>query len=102
MKLIDKNALANALEMLAGTPVMQGMMRGRDFLPVIAEAVRKLPVADAVQVVRCKDCVCNLKAPSCLVDVPEDAGWCMLQGHVTRPDDFCSNGEKMGDGHDKG
>lgn len=53
-------------------------------------------------IVLCKDCVCMSRIPSCLEGFREDAGWCMMQGHVTLPDDFCSNGERMGEVNDKG
>lgn len=40
------------------------------------------PTVDAVEVVRCRDCVCN-----------EDA-WCYVQEHRVAENEFCSWGER--------
>lgn len=61
------------------------------------ELVSKTHVADVVQVVRCKDCVCMGKRPPLPEGYREDCGWCMLHGRVVLPEDFCSNGERMDD-----
>lgn len=58
---------------------------------------RRGPVADVVQVVRCRDCVCMGKRPPLPEGYREDCGWCMLHGRVVLPEDFCSNGERMDD-----
>lgn len=64
---------------------------------VLCEEIRKIPAADVVAVVRCKDCR----------NFGEDVGmskggvWarCLLHGRILCERDFCSYGEKM-DGKD--
>lgn len=55
-----------------------------------ANALDKIPAADVVEVVRCRDCK--------YISVPTERGN-FLCGHkmlgLVRPDDFCSFGERM-------
>ena len=51
------------------------------------------PAVDAVEVVRCKDCVNMGKRPPLPKGYREDCGWCVMNGHAVLPEDFCSNGE---------
>ena len=51
------------------------------------------PAVDAVEVVRCKDCVNMGNRPPLPKGYREDCGWCVMNGHAVLPEDFCSNGE---------
>lgn len=48
------------------------------------------PAVDAVEVVRCKDCVNMGKL---VKGYREDCGCCMVHGWIVSPEDFCSWGE---------
>lgn len=59
---------------------------------VAISALKKLPSADVVQVVRCKDCEWAMKS----TELP---GWYMCKceeafDYYAKPDDFCSHGER--------
>lgn len=56
-------------------------------------AVDSVLAVDAVEVVRCKDCVNMGKRLPMLKGYREDCGWCVMNGHAVLPEDFCSNGE---------
>jgi hypothetical protein len=56
--------------------------------------INNAPTVDAVEVVRCKDCICYTEGPM-------GTGCRMIFGHHVeviprKPDDFCSYGEKEG------
>lgn len=57
------------------------------------EAINRIGKLIPLRVTRCKDCVCIGKRPPLPQGYREDAGWCMLHGHVVLPNDFCSYGE---------
>lgn len=55
------------------------------------------PTIDAVEVVRCRDCLNAVKMKKQLckgLHYREDAMVCGLKGHVVLPDDYCSGGVK--------
>jgi len=87
-KMIDSEVLCKAIAELAANS-----SRIITILPELARMIRDLPDADAVPVVRCKDCRyfhgSALYAVCGFWDRPEDAGspaW-------TSADGFCSHGE---------
>ena len=51
------------------------------------------PTVDAVEVVRCKDC--KKGHPEL---APNGGVWCAVWNHVFRDDEFCSKGERRGNG----
>ena len=51
------------------------------------------PAVDAVEVVRCKDCVNMGKRPPLPKGYKEGCGCCMVHGWIVSPEDFCSWGE---------
>ena len=52
-----------------------------------------IPAVDAVEVVRCRECKCYPK------DFDEDSwNWCCGIGDDTKPNDFCSYGQRREDG----
>ena len=59
------------------------------------EAIDRIGKLEPLCVTRCKDCVCIGKRPPLPQGYREDAGWCMLHGHVVLPNDFCSYGETL-------
>ena len=67
-----------------------------DLFVVDAEDIEDAPTVDAVEVVRCKDCLnCGMKASIKFDGYREDARLCMVQHAVVLPDDYCSRGVKM-------
>ena len=63
------------------------------FCDVVSAMSDELPAVDAVEVVRCKDCVNMGKRPPLPNGYREDCGWGVMNGHAVLPEDFCSNGE---------
>ena len=63
------------------------------FCNVVSAISDEIPAVDAVEVVRCKDCVNMGKRPPLPKGYREACGWCVMNGHAVLPEDFCSNGE---------
>lgn len=63
---------------------------------VSAEYIQRLPAADVVEVVRCRDC--EYLRPTINIHTGKQAGiWCALHDILNvSPDDYCSRGEKKG------
>lgn len=64
--------------------------------PVLQEHIDRInrqPTVDAVEVVRCKDCVNMGKRLPLPKGYREDCGCCMAHGWIVSPEDFCSWGE---------
>lgn len=57
---------------------------------VILHAIRTAPAVDAVEVVRCKDCIAFGKSP---FGHPE-IGWCKIFGNHRNPDYYCASGRR--------
>ena len=84
-RLIDANALV----------IEELLVMDRDYINEFASGVRKvmnairrLPVVDAVEVVRCKNCKAKYEYSS-------NNFYCYLNGMPINEHDFCSLGEKM-------
>lgn len=59
----------------------------------ILEMIDNAPTVDAVEVVRCKDCLnCGMKASIKYDGFRDDVRLCMLHGIAILPDDYCSGG----------
>lgn len=56
----------------------------------LCAAIDNAPTVDAVEVVRCKDCVNMGKL---VKGYKEGCGCCMVHGWIVSPEDFCSWGE---------
>lgn len=54
------------------------------------EAVEDSPTIDAVEVVRCRDCIAFGKSPY----GHPGLGWCRIYGHHFKPDYFCASGRR--------
>ena len=54
------------------------------------ERIKKAPTIDAVEVVRCKDCVHYGKSPFRHPTI----GWCIIAGSHKKPDWYCGDGER--------
>ena len=67
--------------------------KGTSYYYEARSCIEDVPTADAVEVVRCKDCVNMGKRPPLPKGYREDCGWCVMNGHAVLPEDFCSNGE---------
>lgn len=68
--------------------VLAGEIRNQYMEVVPAYFVREAPAVDAVEVIRCKDCMmfCSQSGPI--------AQHCFVTGNVVSDDDFCSFGER--------
>lgn len=56
---------------------------------VYVDDVLRIPAVDAVEVVRCRECI------SCVTHDEQEL-WCAIQcpAFLTRPDDYCSRGKR--------
>lgn len=60
------------------------------FSDLVGAMIDEMPTVDAVEVVRCKDCVNMGKL---VKGYKEGCGCCMVHGWIVSPEDFCSWGE---------
>lgn len=63
------------------------------FCNVVGAISDEIPAVDAVEVVRCKDCVNMGTRPPLPKGYKEGCGCCMVHGWIVSPEDFCSWGE---------
>ena len=102
MRLIDADALMNVIcekfQEHYGNTVYQFI---HDFLRFVVRQIRKAPTIDAVPVVRCKDCK-HYRTETAMTFVRNGAHIrccdCDNVSRLMRDDDFCSYGERRGDG----
>lgn len=85
MRLIDANALSESIKRGAGTNLQ------KFFADV---CVATAPTVDAIQVVRCKDCVRWDDDPDTYGTDCGPKGKCMKSFETMCADDFCSYGER--------
>lgn len=104
MKLIDKDALMNAIGISAecedcSRNIKLGCTGGSSFL-FACKSITYAPTIDAVEVVRCKDCIWyeiyQLKKDG-TDDRRYKPSYCASLGYQTRPDWFCGDGERRED-----
>ena len=88
-RLIDANAL---MKNIGKIPQLRGITYGR-----MKKAVEEAPTIDAVEVVRCRECIHHVRTKSNL-----GFSWCGKFGNVMRDSDFCSWGERKMDGGAEG
>lgn len=72
--------------------------QGLDMELVPKAVIDNMPTVDAVEVVRCRDCLNAMKMPESVREYfgyREDALDCGVGGGVMLPDDYCSKGCKM-------
>lgn len=93
MKMIDKAAVVSVI---VNTPTKN---QHTDILSALAfrtieilNLIEKSPSIDAVTVVRCKDCT-HLKE-----QITDTVGFCYVHEDYAMADDFCSYGERKGQG----
>ncbi len=89
-RLIDANALMENADVFTIHTKEYGSI---EVIPV--DAVGDAPTVDAVEVVRCKDCKKWAFIPG-LDEEPHCSLFCGLhsKAYATKPDDFCSYGER--------
>lgn len=66
--------------------------------PVLQEHIDRInrqPTVDAVEVVRCKDCIACDRPPFPPTIKLEHGYWCVINDHIVSLDDFCSYGETV-------
>lgn len=85
-RLIDADALKREFSTIADRSNLDYI-----FIDVISDAIEDAPTVDAVEVVRCKNCknwrenwIAGIESGVCLCGKPRR----------TKPDDFCSYGER--------
>lgn len=61
----------------------------------VAETINIVPAVDAVEVVRCKDCIACDRPPFPPTIKLEHGCWCVINDHIVSLDDFCSYGETV-------
>ena len=96
-RLIDANALIDWLTKPTGFRCNCEDCPDIDCLHcVIEDAIKTAPTVDAVEVVRCKDCrSCEMCYPEKQLDKEATQAWiCNRYKRFTKPDDFCSYGER--------
>ena len=65
------------------------------FCDVVSAMSDELPAVDAVEVVRCKDCIACDRPPFPPTIKLEHGYWCVINDHIVSLDDFCSYGETV-------
>lgn len=100
--LIDRDALKREVRdvvfTVADTPLSNDPASKLIFKmgELLAKKIDDAPGVDAVEVVRCKDCLnCGMKASIKYDGYRDDVRLCMLHGIAVLPDDYCSGGVKM-------
>ncbi len=61
----------------------------------LCAAIDNAPAVDAVEVVRCKDCIACDRPPFPPTIKLEHGCWCVINDHIVSLDDFCSYGETV-------
>ena len=95
-RLIDANALDAKLDELMTRYSAQGRKAVADDYNFVRTVLLTAPTVDAVEVVRCKDCRdCEMCYPEKRLDREATQAWlCKRYKRFTKPDDFCSYGER--------
>lgn len=65
------------------------------FCNVVSAISDEIPAVDAVEVVRCKDCIACDRPPFPPTIKLEHGYWCVINDHIVSLDDFCSYGETV-------
>ena len=65
------------------------------FSEVVSAMIDEMPAVDAVEVVRCKDCIACDRPPFPPTIKLEHGYWCVINDHIVSLDDFCSYGETV-------
>lgn len=100
MRLIDADAFTNVLKkekkymrllMSKETALIDVLSTVIDDLEGTGlDGYKNAPTVDAIEVIRCKDCV-YYNVPNGMTD------WCDVWGNIAREDDFCSYAERIED-----
>ena len=102
MRLIDADALKRRADEVTFMG-FQAVERKKHFMDLVSAMAKSCPTIDAVPVVRCKDCIHWLNEDGlddhvCLKIYSDGAVSCYAW-QPREPDDFCSYGERRGDGN---
>lgn len=65
------------------------------FSVLVGAMIDEMPTVDAVEVVRCKDCIACDRPPFPPTIKLEHGCWCVINDHIVSLDDFCSYGETV-------
>lgn len=97
-RLIDANELDSKLDALAKKYAKHGRFEAAKDYSFVQTVLLTAPTVDAVEVVRCKDC--KHYHPRCQsVHWQGKKNMCCRSANVhTKPDDFCSYGERKDNG----
>ena len=81
-------------ELISGEALLDCMPKGGQLVSLdVRRYICDAPAVDAVEVVRCKDCVNMGKRLPLPKGYKEGCGCCMVHGWNVSPEDFCSWGE---------
>lgn len=106
MRLIDADEVLTGIEELKISPwatdtyMFPHELAVKEALEIVRDlCVNQSPTIDAVEVVRCKDCIHEKSTKR--VKHLTGLYWCEYNSQPCNADDFCSYGEREGDGHDE-
>lgn len=96
-RFIDANALIEAISKKFqehyGNTVYQFI---HDFFRFVLKQIRKAPTIDAVEVVRCKECIHWYDQEEVCLKIYDDGAASPYAWQFRKPEDFCSYGERKG------
>lgn len=88
-----KNAIATARTNYNTCPEYNELFNY--FCDIVSAMIDELPAVDAVEVVRCKDCIACDRPPFSPTIKLEHGCWCVINDHIVSLDDFCIYGETV-------
>lgn len=88
-----KNAIATARTNYNTCPEYNELFNY--FCDIVSAMIDELPAVDAVEVVRCKDCIACDRPPFPPTIKLEHGCWCVINDHIVSLDDFCIYGETV-------
>lgn len=88
-----KNAIATARTNYNTCPEYNELFNY--FCDIVSATIDELPAVDAVEVVRCKDCIACDRPPFPPTIKLEHGCWCVINDHIVSLDDFCIYGETV-------
>lgn len=91
-RLIDANALMELYEM--GEELRDYAQVLSVPIPVIQQNIKDMPTVDAVEVVRCKECVHWYDQEEVCLKIYSDGAVSPYAWQFRKPEDFCSYGER--------
>ena len=77
---------------------LKDLLLKRSFFPaIVAAALKEIPKVDAVEVIRCKDCIHWYDKEETCLKIYSDGDVSQYAWQLRAPNDFCSYGERKDD-----